>query len=396
MSCKIDSFILANALGTNETEILSNLENNNERTFLTESDDFFSDRKVFVGKTNIDLPECEKQKYEVSVRNDLFPVWTYLQLQDRVDFIKKKFSNDRIGMVFGTSTSGIYNLEKAVCNKKNGSLPPNYKYVFSEITFFADYLKNAWGITGPSYTLSTSCTSSLKALSSAKAMLDCGFCDAVITGGIDTLCQMTVKGFDSLELLSSGIANPMSVNRDGINIGEGIAICILTREDGGVQIKGIGESCDTYHVSAPDPEGTGAFRSMMMAIENARLSKDNVDYIQLHGTGTHLNDVSEARAIFNIWGDSIACSSLKPSIGHSLGISGIMGVLICSLILQQDSSRVFLPKHIWDEFRDENIAPIKLLDCNAPAGNSRSLNFLVNNFAFGGNNCSVIVGKDYL
>ena len=305
----------------------------------------------------------------------MFPVWAYLQLRDRVDFLKKKFGANRIGMVFGTSTSGIYNLENAVHNKKNGSFPPDFHYKFSENAYFANYLKNAFGITGPAYTVSTSCTSGVKALSSAKTMLDCGFCDAVITGGIDTLCQLTVKGFDSLELLSNGIANPMSANRDGINIGEGIAICILTREVGGVQIKGIGESCDTYHVSSPDPEGTGALRSMIMAMENARLLKENVDYIQLHGTGTNLNDISEAKAIFNIWGDSIACSSLKPLIGHTLGISGIMGVLICALILEQDQDRVFLPKHIWDGCRDENIPPIRLLDCNTPAANCRSLNF---------------------
>lgn len=396
MSCKIDSYILANALGTSATEILANLETANDRTFLTESDEYFPDRKVYVGRTNIDLPDNEKQNYEVTVRNDLFHIWACLHLRDRVDFLKKKFGNNRIGMVLGTSTSGIYNLENAVCNKKNGCLPPDYHYSFSETAFFANYFKSVFGITGPAYTISTSCTSGLKALSSAKAMLDCGFCDAVITGGIDTLCQMTVKGFDSLELLSNGIANPMSANRDGINIGEGIAICILTREDGGVQIKGIGESCDTYHVSSPDPEGTGAFRSMMMAIGNARLSKEDVDYIQLHGTGTHLNDVSEARAIFNIWGDSIACSSLKPLIGHSLGISGIMGVLICALILELDANGAFLPRHTWDGCRDENIPPIRLLDCNVPAGDSRSLNFLVNNFAFGGNNCSVVVGKDHL
>lgn len=396
MSCKIDSYILANALGTNATEILANLETSSDRTSLTESDEYFSDRKIFVGKTNIDLPVYEKQKYGVNVRNDLFHVWAYLQLRDRVNFLKKKFGDSRIGMVLGTSTSGIYNLENAVHNKKNGTLPPDYHYEFSETAYYANYLKNVFGITGPAYTVSTSCTSSLKALSSAKAMLDSGFCEAVITGGIDTLCRMTVKGFDSLELLSNGIAKPMSANRDGINIGEGIAICILTHEDGGVQIKGIGESCDTYHVSSPDPEGTGASRSMMMAMENARLSKENVDYIQLHGTGTHLNDISEARAIFNIWSDSIACSSLKPLIGHTLGISGIMGVLICALILEQDVNKVFLPRHIWDGCRDENIPPIRLLDCDAPAVNCRALNFLVNNFAFGGNNCSVILGKDYL
>jgi 3-oxoacyl-[acyl-carrier-protein] synthase-1 len=136
MSCKIDFYILANALGTSTTEILANLETASDRTFLTESDEYFSDRKIFVGRTNIDLPVSEKQNYKVTARNDLFLVWTYLQLLDRVDFLKKKFGNSRIGLVFGTSTSGIYNLENAVINKKNGSLPPEYHYKFSETAYF--------------------------------------------------------------------------------------------------------------------------------------------------------------------------------------------------------------------------------------------------------------------
>lgn len=394
MSCKIDSYFIANALGNSGPEILANLEAAGNRIFLTESSDYFPDRKVFVGRTNIDLPEDDKQKYGMIERNDQFLLWTYLQMRDRVEFLKKKYGKERIGLIIGTSTSGIYNLENAVRSKKNGVIQPPFVYDCSETSFFTNYLKNSFGISGPAYTISTSCTSGLKAVSSAKALLDCGICDAVVTGGIDTLCHLTIKGFDSLELLSSGIANPMSVNRDGINIGEGVAVCILTREEGGVRIKGIGESCDTYHVSSPDPEGTGAFRSMMMAMENAGLSKDRIHYIQLHGTGTNFNDISEARAIYNIWGDTIGCSSIKPLIGHTLGISGIMGVLICSLILEQDESRVFLPKHTWDGCRDKDIPEIKLIDCNTPAKNSGPINFLVNNFAFGGNNCSIIVGKD--
>jgi len=155
MSCKIDFYILANALGTSATEILANLETASERTFLTESDEYFSDRKVFVGRTNIDLPVSEKQKYGVTARNDLFLVWAYLQLLDRVDFLKNKFGDSRIGIVFGTSTSGIYKLENAVINKKNGSLPSDYHYKFSETAYFTNYLKNAFGITGPAYTVST-------------------------------------------------------------------------------------------------------------------------------------------------------------------------------------------------------------------------------------------------
>lgn len=394
MSCKIDSFVIANTLGTSNPEILTNLEYAGRKTFLTESNEYFNDRKIFIGKTSLDLSGNEKDTYGITDRNSQFLLWTYLQLKDRVEFLKRKFGCSRIGMLFGTSTSGIYNLENAVLDKENGVLPSSYQYSCSEPSFFTNSLKKWFGITGPSYTISTSCTSGLKAVSSAKNLLDCGMCDAVITGGIDTLCRLTIKGFDSLELLSKSIANPMSVNRDGINIGEGVAVCILTGEAGGIQIKGIGETCDTYHVSSPDPDGTGAMNSMIMAMKNANLSKEEIHYIQLHGTGTNFNDISEARAIYNIWENTVGCSSIKPLTGHTLGISGIMGVLIGTLILEQERQRVFAPVHVWDGCKDEQIADIKLLDSNTAIPGSDSLNFMINNFAFGGNNCSIIIGKD--
>lgn len=394
MSCKIDSYVLANALGSSKKEIFSNLEAADNKVFLTETDEYFPDRKVFVGKTNIDLPECDTKIQDMSTKHELFCTWAYLELREKVDLLKQKFGNDRIGMITGTSTSGILNLHNLVRNKMKTDLLPQEMYGSIETSCFSNYLKTLFGIAGPAYTISTSCTSGLKAVSSAMTMLENGICDAVITGGIDNLLYLTVRGFDSLELLSKGVANPMSANRDGINIGEGIAICILTRETGGIQIKGIGESCDTYHVTSPDPQGTGAKKSMMMAMENAGLSKDNINYIQLHGTGTNLNDISEAKAIYDIWGDSIACSSIKPLIGHTLGISGIMGALICALILEQDVNRMFLPEHAWDGCRDEKIPDIKILDSNTQVKNSGPLNFMVNNFAFGGNNCSIIVGRD--
>lgn len=394
MSCKIDSYILANTLGVCQKDILANMETAGTKTFLTESDQYFSDRKIFVGKINICLSEHDQSEYGVIEQNDQFMVWAYLQMREKLDFLKRKYGKERIGLVVGTSTAGIYNLESAVFNKKDNNFPVTYQYNRSETSFLTDNLKRLFGLTGPAYTISTSCTSSLKAISSAMSLLNCGFCDAVVTGGIDTLCNMTVKGFDSLELLSNSIAKPMSTNRDGINIGEGIAFCILTSEPGGIRIKGIGESCDTYHVTSPDPEGLGACNAMKMAMDNSGLSKEEVDYIQLHGTGTNFNDISEAKAIFNIWGSSIKCSSIKPLTGHTLGISGIMGVLLCTMTLEQSKGNMFLPMHIWDQCPDENIPQISLLDSNTSVNSSGPLNFMINNFAFGGNNCSVIIGED--
>src|SRR5690606_23823073 len=156
--------------------------------------------------------------------------------------------------------------------------------------------------------------------------------------------------------------NPFSRNRNGINLGEGAACFILSRESGAVQLAGIGESSDAYHISAPDPLGRGATQAMQRALGSAGLEPAGIDYINLHGTGTTQNDAMEALAVNTIFGPEVPCSSTKPLTGHALAAAGAIEALFCWLLLQRSDAR--LPPHVWDGEADPALAVMNGLHCS--------------------------------
>ena len=212
--------------------------------------------------------------------------------------------------------------------------------------------------------------------------------DVVLVGGADTLCGLTLNGFYSLESLAAAICAPFARDRDGINIGEAAALCLLTREAGPVALLGAGESSDAYHVSAPHPEGFGAEAAMRMALEQGGVQPEQVGYINLHGTGTRLNDSMEAKAVHRLFGDRVPCSSTKALTGHTLGAAGATEAALAWLLLSEDLP---LPHQAYPASeRDESLAPIDLL--LAPQPLARPL-VLSNSFAFGGNNVSLLLAR---
>src|SRR6185436_13107731 len=136
-------------------------------------------------------------------------------------------------------------------------------------------------VSGPAYVSSNACASSAKALASAARLFELGVCDAVITGGVDSLCEFTVAGFRALESVSASRCNPLSRNRNGINIGEGAALFLMSREPSAVALCGWGESSDAHHMSAPDPQGVGARIAMQSALARAGISGREIDYVNL-------------------------------------------------------------------------------------------------------------------
>ena len=152
-------------------------------------------------------------------------------------------------------------------------------------------------MTGPAYTLSTACSSGARAMASARSILEMGFADAVVCGAVDTICGLTCNGFSSLGLLSEELTNPFSANRAGLTLGEGGVFFLMLREEGGIQLAGVGESSEAHHMTAPDPEGSGATKSMRGALDDAGLSPADIAYLNLHGTGTPANDAMESRAV---------------------------------------------------------------------------------------------------
>jgi len=220
--------------------------------------------------------------------------------------------------------------------------------------------------------------------------LNAGLADAVIAGGADSLCSFTIAGFQSLEAVSPVRCNPFSVNRRGINIGEGAALFLMTRKPGPVRLAGAGESSDAHHMSAPDPTGRGALLAIAQALEHGRVSPHDIDYINLHGTGTVQNDAMESDAVSRLFGERTYCSSTKPVTGHALGAAGAIEAALCWLTLADNPERR-LPPHWWDGEADPNLRPLHLVDPGQVA--SRPLRYaLSQSFAFGGSNAALLFG----
>jgi 3-oxoacyl-[acyl-carrier-protein] synthase-1 len=204
---------------------------------------------------------------------------------------------------------------------------------------------------------------------------------------VDSLCALTLNGFAALESVSRLLCNPFSRHRDGINIGEGAAVFLMSREPGPVCVLGIGESSDAFHISGPDPEGRGAELALRQALTGTDLTA--VDYLNLHGTATPQNDLMESHAVHRVLGDKVPCSSTKPLVGHTLGAAGATELAFCWMLLTEHGPAT-LPPHVWDGAADPALAPLNLCtpgmqrDCRITASNS---------FAFGGNNICVVLGR---
>ncbi|MCB0337394.1 MAG: beta-ketoacyl-ACP synthase, partial [Bdellovibrionales bacterium] len=268
-----------------------------------------------------------------------------------------------------------------------------YAYSQQELGSVADGLRDLYGLEGISLTVSTACSSSAKAFKTARLLLQSNVADAVLVGGVDSLCEMTLRGFHSLELTASQLCNPFSRNRDGINIGEGAAIFVLTKETGGIQLLGVGESSDAYHMSAPEPSGQGAIAAMHAALKEAELTPDDIRYLNLHGTGTAHNDSAESRAVEAVFTDCLpACSSSKPLFGHTLGAAGAIELGVCWSLFDEERSGIAFPVHVWDGVQDSELPRLPLIAESHVQDRVGPCYCMSNSFAFGGSNCSVVLG----
>ena len=236
--------------------------------------------------------------------------------------------------------------------------------------------------------VSTACSSSAHALASARALLASEVCDAVVAGGTDSLCALTLHGFDSLQALDREHSRPFSVHRRGLNLGEGSALFLVTREAGPVILRGVGQTTEAHHMSAPDPEGHGAAAAMQAALDDAGRRGDEIAYVNLHGTGTGTGDAMESRAVARIVGADTLCSSSKPQVGHTLGAAGAMEAGFCWFLLTASAGKGRVPPHRFDGAYDPELSRLRL----AKVGDSVPVGpVLTNSFGFGGNNCSLVL-----
>ena len=307
---------------------------------------------------------------------------------DHVARARDRYGAHRVAIILGTSTSGILAAEAAYRDRDaTGILPSTFDYGTTQDLFsLAALVREALALTGPAYVVSTACASSARCFIDAANLIAAGLADAAVVGGADTICRMTLHGFRALELIAPGPCRPGAAARDGISIGEAAGFALLEPNGDGLHFLGAGASSDGHHMSSPHPEGAGAAAAMRAALQSARLAPADIDWINLHGTGTRANDAAEDLAVAAVFGSAIPASSTKGWTGHTLGACGILEAVIAA------------------ECIASGLIPAALaLDAPDPTFRARHAEterrpiarVLSNSFGFGGINCSLVLGRPH-
>lgn len=339
------------------------------------------------------LPEIPPHLKQYDCRNNRLLLAAIQQIDSSIQPLIERHGTERIAVIIGTSTSGIAEGEQAICQlRANGQMPEHYHYKQQELGGAAEFVSAYLKISGPAYTISTTCSSSANALASARRLLRLGVCDAVVVGGSDALCRTTLEGFSALGALSGSRCNPFSRNRDGTLLGEGAALFVMSREPSAIALLGAGASADAYHISAPRPDGSGALAAMQAALNDAGLPPSQIDYLNLHGTATEQNDAMESLAVNQLFGSDTPCGSSKPATGHCLGAAGTIEAGLCWLLLCELNQLRRLPPHLWDGAFDPTLPALDFVALASPEA-KRLQYCLSNSFSFGGNNVSLLIGR---
>ena len=322
-------------------------------------------------------------------------------------------NKNRIGVVFGVGIGGIHTFEEeagayALTGKELG---PKYNPFFIP-KMIADiasgHISILYGFHGPNYTTTSACASSTNALADAFNLIRLGKADMILSGGAEAgVWPAGVGGFNAMKALSTRnddpqhASRPFSASRDGFVIGEGAGCLILEELEHAkargakiyAEMVGAGMSADAYHITASHPEGLGAKLVMQNALEDAGLKPEDIDYINVHGTSTHVGDISEAKAIKDVFGEhayKLNISSTKSMTGHLLGAAGAVEALASVMAVNQD----IVPPTINHEEEDKDEEIDYNLNFTFNQAQKRTVRAaLSNTFGFGGHNACVIFKK---
>ncbi len=390
--CSLAALAMVNALGRHPDEIWPRLIRG-DQSGIRARDDLVRGRKLAVAEVAGELPAVPDRLRHYACRNNSLTLAAIEQIEKPISDLISALGRARIGVVMGTSTSGVSDAEIAIRHRvATGALARSFHYSQLEFGGVAGFVAALLELGGPAYTLSTACSSGARALVSARSLLALGVCDAVIAGATDSLCGLTTNGFAALQVLSQGVTNPSSVNRDGLTLGEGSALFLVTRATDGIQLSGVGESSEAHHMSAPDPDGLGAEQAMRGALADAGMRPAQIAYLNLHGTGTPLNDKMESSAISRVFDVAPPCSSTKSLVGHTLGAAGALEAAFCWLMLREASAgELRLIPHAYDGQLDPELAGLRLAEpgMRVPIGP-----VMTNSFGFGGNNWTLILSPE--
>ena len=300
------------------------------------------------------------------------------------------YGAERIALVLGTSTSSIGATEEGYRRLgPDGCYPPDLQRpIVHTVHSLGNFVQHALGLEGVSVTVATACSSSAKVFAQAERLIRLGLADAAVVGGVDSLCQSVLFGFNALELVSPDPCRPFDPARRGINIGEAAGFALLEREGRGPRLLGYGESSDAHHMSTPHPEGVGARRAILNALEGGDLEPGDIDYINLHGTASQMNDDVEARVVAQLFPGSTHASSTKGWTGHALGATGIVEAVISLLALESG----LIPGTLNSQALDGACGPQIRLE----NGDGDLRYALSHSFGFGGSNCVLLFGSSQL
>ena len=287
-------------------------------------------------------------------------------------------------VILGNTTGGILTTEQLLRdNAENKEL-----YRYHGLNSVTEYIAREIGCRGTTLTVSTACSSGSVAIALALEMLRQGKAKRVLAGGVDSLCRLTYFGFHSLQLVDRKGCKPLDADRHGMAVAEGAAMLLLTTEKPDkplAELLGAGLSCDAYHPAAPHPEGRGAFLAMQAALADAGLAPTDIDYINLHGTGTPENDLAESKAITSLFATPPMLSSIKGATGHSLAASGAIEAVVSVIAV----SKNFLPANTGWQKPDPALGLTPLTQPTTQRTNA----VLSNSFGFGGNNGCLVITK---
>ncbi|MEO6927232.1 MAG: beta-ketoacyl-[acyl-carrier-protein] synthase family protein [Rhodanobacter sp.] len=319
--------------------------------------------------------------------------WLALQQDDFIDKVavaRARHGASRIALVLGTSTASIGATEEAYRRlDPDGGMPDDMlRPALHTPHSLSAFVAAALELTGPCLTVSTACSSSAKAFASAERMIRLGLVDAAVVGGVDTLCDSVLFGFNALELVSSTPCRPFDADRDGISLGEAAGFALLERAGmapAAPQLLGYGEASDAHHMSTPHPEGLGAELALRDALARAGLEASQVDYINLHGTASQKNDEVEAALVNRSFPATTRASSTKGYTGHTLGAAGIVEAVVALLAIEHG----LVPGNLGGDSPDP--------DCGASFAwrneQQRIDVALSNSFGFGGNNACLAFAR---
>lgn len=307
-------------------------------------------------------------------------------------------NKERAGIILGAGSGGILSVEKYFRDFYQGKGRPSPSLLISySLATTTDLIAIESGLRGPRSTTATVCSSSSVSIGVAYDLIQMGLADVMVTGGSDSLCEVSFSGFSSLKLIDPESCKPFDKRRQGLIIGEGAGILILEELEHALtrgasihaEFLGYGICADAYHLTAPEPNGEGVERVIRMALSHAGVSPEEIDTINAHGTATPFNDIAETRGIKRVFGEraeKIPISGIKSMIGHCLGSAGGIEAVATVLTIENGVIPPTIHYEVPDPHCDLYYTPNQSVKKDVRAAIS-------NSFAFGGNNCCLVFGN---